>query len=79
MVFRPENKAVLSRNRQSFELRPDGTFLQNDLGAADRLNESKGTWKLDDNNLLFYPEADKTPARQLQINSLDAEKMTIKK
>lgn len=79
MVYRPENKAVLSRNRKSFELRQDGSFLQSDLGPADRLDESKGTWKLEDNNLYLYPDTDKTPAMRLQINSLNPDKLTIKK
>jgi hypothetical protein len=49
MVFRPaEYELPRSRGRMAIELRPDGTFREEGLGAADVPEQASGSWELED-------------------------------
>ena len=60
MVFRPASYAVPpSRGRRSFELRPDGTYLERAPGPVDVPVEAEGSWSLDGDRLLLGATSDR--------------------
>jgi hypothetical protein len=57
MVFRPASYAFpRSRGRQSFELRPDGSYAGSAPGPADTPEPSEGSWSLEGGNRLALPD-----------------------
>ena len=59
--------------------KPDGSLVEIGIGPTDRRQESRGTWKLeDDNSLLFYGKAGTKPKR-MKIVSLDKERLVVKR
>ncbi len=81
MVFRPASHPFpRSRGRRSFELRPDGTFVESGPGPTDRRQESAGTWRLtEDAALAFYRPSESTPHRVLRIASAARDRLVVDK
>jgi hypothetical protein len=81
MVFRPSTfNFPRARGRTSFELKPDGTLIQSGIAPDDRLQNAKGSWKLnDDNTLAFYLGSKSVPDNIMKIHSVDNNKLIIKK
>jgi hypothetical protein len=53
MVFRPSSHPLPpSRGRMSFELRPDGSYVERSPGPTDAPEESSGSWSLDGDRLV---------------------------
>ena len=66
MVFRPaDHDFPRSRGRTSFELRPDGTYLESSPGPVDLPEETTGSWSLESDRLILGAEGDRgaTPGR----------------
>ncbi len=80
MVFRPATwDFPPSRGRTGFELKSDGSLIQTGIAPTDGPQESRGTWKLSDNQLLFYTQSKAKPARSLQIEQIDQDRLVVKK
>ncbi|HLW36007.1 MAG TPA: hypothetical protein VKS98_10140 [Chthoniobacterales bacterium] len=80
MVFRsPSYDFPRSRGRSGFELRPDQSMVDIQPGAADRPEETDGTWKLKSENLLFFKPGSDRPSRSLKIVSADNDKLVVAK
>ena len=80
MVFRPsEHPLGPSRGRTSFELRPDGTFSESGLGAADVPEEASGTWRRDRDSIVLSDAAPGGVPRVLPIASADQRRLVIRK
>jgi len=80
-VYRPASFAFpRSRGRSAMALKPDGGLVETGIGPADRLQESRGSWKLENDNVLFIYEKGKAkPKRTIKIVSLDKDKLVVKK
>lgn len=81
MVFRPASfNFPRSRGRTSFDLKPDGGLVEGGIAPDDRRLETKGTWKLgDDNTLAFYTSSQSAPRRVMRIASVKKDRLVIKK
>ena len=79
MVFRPASfKFPPSRGRAGFDLKPNNSFVDIGIAPTDGPLESKGTWKLHDNELELF-KSSSTPTRTLQIVSADKNRLVVKK
>lgn len=80
-VFRPAFFAFPpSRGRSAMALKLDGGLVETGIGPTDRLQESRGTWKLeDDDTLSIYGKGQKTPKRTMKIVSLDKDRLVVGK
>jgi hypothetical protein len=79
MVFRPATRALPpSRGRTSFELHPDGTYVESSPGPVDVPEESAGTWSLDGDRLILGAEGDR-PGHAWQITAADADRLAVRK
>jgi hypothetical protein len=81
LVFRPASFAFpRSRGRTAFTLKPDGGLVEIGIGPTDRRQESKGTWKLeDDDTLLFYEKKQTKPKRKMKIVSVDKDRLVLRR
>ena len=81
MVFRPSTfNFPRARGRTSFELKPDGTLIQSGIAPDDRMQNTKGSWKLnDDNTLAFYFGSKSVADDEMKILSVDNNKLVIRK
>jgi hypothetical protein len=81
MVFRPADYGLPpSRGRVAFELRPDGSFVESGLGAADVPEEASGTWDLeDDERIVLSQGASQGVPRQMRIASAEQDRLVIEK
>jgi hypothetical protein len=80
MVFRPASfKFPPSRGRAGFDLKPNNSFIDIGIAPADGPQESKGTWKLQDNQLELFMSASSKPTRTLQIVSVDKNRLVVRK
>ena len=80
MVFRPASfKFPPSRGRAGFDLKPNNSFVDIGIAPTDGPLESKGTWKLHDNELELFKSSSSTPTRTLQIVSADKNRLVVKK
>ena len=82
MVFRPATYDFpLTRSvRESFELKPDGSFVKGGPSPTDRQQEGHGTWKLEgDDRIAFYTAAQPEPSQTLQIAAIAEHRLTVKK
>jgi hypothetical protein len=79
-VFRPASFAFpRSRGRAAMALKLDGGLVETGIGPTDRPQESRGTWKLeDDDRLTIYEKGRKTPKRTMKIVSLDKDRLVVK-
>lgn len=81
-VYRPVSYAFPpSRGRKSFDIKPDGTVEEQGIASTDGGVETKGTWKLkdDDSTLAFYSSGFAKPVRVMRIASVGKEKLVLKK
>ena len=81
MVFRPSTfKFGPSRGRQSFDLKADGTLMEGGIGPTDKREVSAGTWQVDSGGGLKLTHSQGgPPERAMQIASVDANRLVIKK
>lgn len=81
MVFRPaEHPLPPSRGRMAFELRPDGTFREEGLGAADVPEHATGSWELEDEErIVLGGGATGGVPRIMPISSCSSERLVILK
>lgn len=81
MVFRPASyRLPRSRGRRSFELKPDGRLIQCGIGPTDKPVETKGKWKLeDDDKIALYSTSRLKPSKVMQISHFDKDRLVIKK
>lgn len=80
MIFRPaEHELPPSRGRQSFELRPDGSFSESGLGPADVPEQASGTWKLENGErIVLGGGAAQGVPRVMEIACCDGERLVVK-
>lgn len=78
MVFRPETHPFPpSRGRASFDLRPNGTYLESSPGPNDRPDESNGSWSLEDGRLILVSEGDR-PGHAWEVAGVDDDRLALK-
>jgi hypothetical protein len=79
MVFRPATHAFpSSRGRTSFELRPDGCYVERSPGPVDVPEESRGRWSLEGDRLLLNVEGDR-PGRAWEITAAEDDRLAVRK
>jgi hypothetical protein len=79
MVFRPEGHPLPpSRGRTSFELRPDGTYVESSPGPVDAPEESAGSWSLEGDRLILGAEGDR-PGHAWEITGAEDDRLTVRK
>ena len=79
MVFRPADHTFPpSRGRTSFELSPDGTYVESSPGPVDRPEESRGQWALDGDRLVLGAEGDR-PGHAWEITAAEDDRLTVRK
>jgi hypothetical protein len=79
MVFRPASHPLPpSRGRTSFELRPDGTYLERSPGPVDAPVESSAEWALDGDRLVLAGEGDR-PGHAWVVAAADADRLVVRK
>jgi hypothetical protein len=80
MVFRPASfKFPPSRGRAGFDMKANNTFVEIGIAPADGPQESKGTWKLQNNQLELFMSSSSKPTRTLQIVSVDKNRLVVRK
>lgn len=76
----PENNEIPpGRGRELLTLNPDGTMVKAGFAPNDARTENEGIWRLEDDQLVFYPEAGAKPSRVLKLASVSKEKLVVKK
>jgi hypothetical protein len=79
MVFRPaDHPFPPSRGRTSFELRPDGTYVEGSPGPVDVPEESTGSWSLDGDRLILGAEGDR-PGHAWEITGAEDDRLTVRR
>ena len=80
-VFRPASFAFpRSRGRSAMSLKPDGGIVETGPGPTDRPQESRGSWKFEeDDTLSIYEKGKKKPVHTMKIVSLDKERLVVRK
>jgi hypothetical protein len=80
MVFRPASfKFPPSRGRAGFDLKANKSYVDIGIAPADGPQESSGTWTVDGNTLELFNPSSSTPARTLQILSVDKNRLVVRK
>lgn len=78
MVFRPAaHPFPPSRGRTSFELRPDGTYVEWSPGPVDVPEESTGSWSLDGERLVLGAEGD-LAGHAWQITAAEGDRLVVR-
>lgn len=79
MVFRPATHPFPpSRGRTSFELHPDGTYLESSPGPVDLPEESRGRWALEDGRLVLGAEGDRL-GHAWELTAAENDRLVVKK
>ncbi len=79
LVFRPASYPFPpARGRACFELRPDGTYVENSPGPVDLPETSTGSWWCDGNRLILSAAAD-LPGHAWELVTLDADRLIVKR
>jgi len=79
MVFRPSTHPFApSRGRTSFDLRPDGTYVEGSPGPVDQPEHSTGSWSRDSDRLILRAEGDR-PGHVWDIAAAAADRLVVKK
>ena len=79
LVYRPASHPFPpSRGRTSFELRPDGTYVELSPGPVDVPVESEGTWSLDGGRLFVEGVGDR-PGEAWEVTSAEGDRLTLRK
>ena len=77
VVFRPATHPFPpARGRTSFELRPDGTYVEWSPGPVDVPEQSGGSWSLHGDRLIFEPGDDR-PDYVWQIKAVDGDRLVL--
>ena len=81
MVFRPEGFPFPpSRGRLAFELKPDGTLVEDAIAPADGSERVAGTWDLEEADaLVMNRAASAEPRRVFRVDSVSSDRLTIRK
>ena len=80
MVFRPAGTDLPpARGRLAFELRPDGTFAESGLGAADVPEEATGRWALEDDTITLSEGAAQGVPREMEVVSADEARLVVRR
>jgi hypothetical protein len=78
-VFRPATHPFPpSRGRTSFELRPDGTYVESSPGPVDAPDESRGQWSLEGDRLVLGAEGD-LPGHAWEITTAEDDRLVVRK
>jgi hypothetical protein len=75
----PDGQIPMGRGREVFTLNPDGTLIYGGIAATDARTEAEGTWKVDDDNLVFYTKSASEPSRVMKIASVEKDRLVVKK
>ena len=76
---RPQYPFPPSRGRVSFELKPDGTMVEQGIGPTDRSVRRDGTWELrPDGGLVLHP-GDGAAERVLEVVSVTADRLVVRR
>jgi hypothetical protein len=79
MVYRPASYPFPpSRGRTSFELHPDGSYVERSPGPVDVPVESEGSWSLEGDRLLLGAEGD-LPGHAWEVTAAEGDRLTVKK
>jgi hypothetical protein len=79
MVFRPADREFPpARGRESFELRPDGTYAGSAPGPVDVPEHTEGAWSLEHGQLVLDAGANRS-TRLLEIAGAEKDRLTIRK
>jgi len=79
MVFRPATYDFPpSRGRTSFELHPDGSYLERSPGPVDVPEESGGTWSFEDDHLVLEAEGDRL-GHDWNVTNIEPDRLTVRK
>ena len=80
MVFRPADAELPpSRGRMAFELRPDGSFAETGLGAADVPQEAAGSWTLDGDTITLSEGAVQGVPRQMEVVTAEPDRLVVRR
>jgi hypothetical protein len=78
MVFRPASHPFPpSRGRLSFELHPDGTYVESAPGPVDVPEESAGEWALEGHRLVLGADGDH-PGWAGEVTSVGDDRLVVK-
>ena len=73
MVFLPAGSDLPpARGRMAFELRPDGSFAETGLGAADVPEEATGHWQVEGDTITLSEGAAQGVPREMEVVTADA-------
>jgi hypothetical protein len=79
MVFRHATHPFPpSRGRTSFELRPDGGYVERSPGPVDAPRESSGRWSLEGDRLALVATGEQ-PARVLEVTRVEPDRLVIRR
>lgn len=79
MVFRPASHSFPpSRGRASFELRPDGSYLESSPGPVDAPEESGGHWSLEHDRLILEAKGDR-PGHAWELLSAERDRLAVRR
>jgi hypothetical protein len=79
MVFRPASHPLPpSRGRTSFELRPDGSYVESSPGPADVPEESSGRWSLEGDRLALTAEGDR-PDQAWEVKAVGDDRLALRR
>jgi hypothetical protein len=67
-----------SRGRTSFELRPDGSYVERSPGPVDVPEESTGDWSLDRGRVVLRPAAGR-PERTLEVKAAEPDRLAFRR
>jgi hypothetical protein len=78
MVFRPATYPFPpSRGRTSFELRPDGTYVESSPGPVDVPEQHTGRWSLEANRLVLQAHGD-WPDHSWEVLRAEGDRLVVK-
>jgi len=78
MVFRADSVPLPpARGRLSFELRPDGTYVDSAYGADDRPATSGGSWRLQDDVLDLDGQAAQGVPRRMRVVEVGPDRLVV--
>src|SRR5262249_37743396 len=78
-VYRPEDYPFPpARGRNGFELRPDGSLVEEGPGPTDRTHHQAGTWRLNGDCLELTVPGRSAPT-VLRIEALDRDRLVVSK
>lgn len=80
MVFRAAAVPLPpARARLSFELRPDGTYVDSAYGADDRPATSSGAWRLHDDTIDLDGEAAQGVPRRMKVVEVGPDRLVVER